>query len=110
YEAPGEPDREPRLAGGGGTGNDEQRRRDGHSPVRTPRSAYGPACSIRAATSRPTSSGPPSRWTSLFWRLRPDTRGPAAAPPPPSSWSSSWSWLRGGVPAATTASTSGPTP
>ena len=42
-----------------------------------PRRAYGPACSIRAMTSRPTSSDPPARWTSLCPRVRPVTVGPA---------------------------------
>ena len=41
---------------------------------RAPPSAYGPACSTRTLTIRPTSSGAPSKWTSLFWRLRPATR------------------------------------
>ena len=95
-------DRETGLAGGGGARDDEQRRngrrgRDrgvGHVPTTVPRSAYGPACSIRAVTRRPTSSGPPARWTSLFWRLRPATRealpgepSPAVARGAPVAWS-----------------------
>ena len=50
-----------------------------HDPTSDPRSAYGPAWSIRAVHERPTSSGPPARWTSLCSRLRPETRGPAGA-------------------------------
>ena len=70
-------DREPGLAGRRGAGDDEQRAAAAVTIRRAmPRSAYGPAWSIRAVTRRPTSSGPPARWTSLCSRLRPETRGP----------------------------------
>ena len=71
-------DRELGLAGRGGAGDDDERRRPGgcvgHAPTSAPRSAYGPACSIRTRTSRPTSAGRPARWTSLLPRVRPDSR------------------------------------
>ena len=112
-QALGDVDREARLAGRGGARDDEERREPSgavaHSGASVPRSAYGPACSIRARTRRPTSSGPPARWTSLFWRLRPaQTCGPPArarrvARRP------SWSWRpRRGRRASTRTSTSRP--
>ncbi len=56
------------------------------APVRLPRRAYGPACSMRTVTSRPTRSCGPRRWTSLLPRVRParataPDRGAARRPP-----------------------------
>ncbi len=51
-----QPEREPGLARRGRPGDDQKRRTRRHAWIRTPRSAYGPACSIRAVTSRPTST------------------------------------------------------
>ena len=86
----GELDRELGLAGRGGARDDDERRRPrrcvGHAPTSAPRSAYGPACSIRTRTSRPTSAASPATWTSLLPRVRPDSRlAPAAATDAPVS-------------------------
>ena len=51
----------------------------GHAPTSAPRSAYGPAWSMRTATARPTSAASPARWTSLLPRVRPDSRTPPSA-------------------------------
>src|SRR6185369_1921847 len=79
------------LAGGhlAARANSRIKRISNHSAIRTgragpvgrapptiaPRSAYGPAFSIRTWTRRPTSPTSPVRWTSLCSRLRPDNRG-----------------------------------
>ena len=57
---PPEPDRQLGLAGGRGARDDDERRGVGHAPTSAPRSAYGPAWSMRTRTSRPTSASSPA--------------------------------------------------
>ena len=76
----GEPDGQLGLAGRGRPADHDQRRHlrlVRHAPTSAPRSAYGPACSIRTVTVCPISAGSPDRWTSLLVRVRPDRRRPA---------------------------------
>ena len=70
----GQRDRQAGLAGGGRAAEDDERRR--HAPTIVPRNAYGPACSTRAATIRPTSDGSPATWMSLCSRVRPFSATP----------------------------------
>ena len=106
-----ERDGEAGLAGRGRPADDdERRRRRGHGRARAqasvPRSAYGPACSTRTRTRRPTRSGEPATCTSLFSRDRPArwttpsgrranaSRDSAAPSASSSSWSCSFAAAR----------------
>ena len=61
-ELAGDPDRQAGLAGRRrATDDDEGRSGRGYGQASAPRSEYGPACSIRTSTSRPTRSADPAQ-------------------------------------------------